>query len=315
MKKYISIFLSAVMALTSCSYLDISPDLGLSEEDVFTKYKEFKAFLDAAYNGTGKTAANYNQSYLNLEYGSFPLRMDSNAYRYTFCTMTDIADAGRQNLRSQTIKLGVLGENNAFVDDRMPIFQAMFRCIRVANMCLEKIDMIQDGTPEEIEDILGQSYFIRAWAHMTLCNYFGGMPYLDHALRADEDFDLPRETAAETYIRAAAEREPEPLEVYGGSRRGRKGGDPVRPDPEYGAPPCGGGCTSTRSWPGRNLRPSGSSKRSWTPWAFPTSVSPAPGSSPASTAPPPRRLPAASCSGRISTPCPSWRRAARTMPA
>ena len=203
MKKYISIFLSAVMALTSCSYLDISPDLGLSEEDVFTKYKEFKAFLDAAYNGTGKTAANYNQSYLNLEYGSFPLRMDSNAYRYTFCTMTDIADAGRQNLRSQTIKLGVLGENNAFVDDRMPIFQAMFRCIRVANMCLEKIDMIQDGTREDIEDLIGQAYFIRAWAHMTLCNYFGGMPYLNHALQADEDFDLPRESATVTYQKAA----------------------------------------------------------------------------------------------------------------
>lgn len=205
MKKII-IILFAFLGLGACSYLDISPDLGLSEEDVFTKVKEYKAFLNAAYDGTGKRAGTKSDNgYLNLLYGSFPLRMDANAYRYAFVTMTDIADAGRQNLRSQTIKLGVLGENNAFVDDRMPIFQAMFRCIRVANMCIEKIDMIQDGTPEEIEDILGQSYFIRAWAHMTLCNYFGGMPYLDHALRADEDFDLPRETAAETYIRAAAD--------------------------------------------------------------------------------------------------------------
>lgn len=202
MKKLI--ILLSVLALASCSYLDISPDLGLSEEDVFTKVKEYKAFLNAAYDGTGKRAGTKSDNgYQNLLYGSFPLRMDANAYRYTFVTMTDIADAGRQNLRSQSIKLGVLGENNAFVDDRMPIFQAMFRCIRVANMCIEKIDMLQDGTKEDVEDILGQSYFIRAWAHMTLCNYFGGMPYIDHALQADEDFDLPRETATVTYQKAA----------------------------------------------------------------------------------------------------------------
>ena len=204
MKKLITLFAISALFLASCSYLDISPDLGLSEEDVFSKVKEYKAFLNAAYDGTGKMAGTKSDNgYLNLMYGSFPLRMDANNYRYAFCTMTDIADAGRQNLRCQTIKLGVLGENNAFVDDRMPIFQAMFRCIRVANMCIEKIDMLQDGTPEEKEDILGQSYFIRAWAHMTLCNYFGGMPYVDHALQADEDFDLPRETPVETYRRAA----------------------------------------------------------------------------------------------------------------
>lgn len=192
--------------MCACSYLDISPDLGLSEEDVFTKIKEYKLFLGAAYDGKGKIAgSNSSNGYQNLYYGSFPMRMDANAYRYPFAAMTDIADAGRQNLRCHTIKLGVLGENNAFVDDRMPIFQAMFRCIRVANLCIEKIDMIQDGTPEEIEDILAQSYFIRGWAYMTLTNFFGGMPYMDHALRADEDFDLPRESSAETYIKAAAD--------------------------------------------------------------------------------------------------------------
>ena len=205
MRKILYIIIVAVFAagFHSCSYLDISPDLGLSEEDVFSKYREFKSFLDAAYDGTGKYASASDKAYQNLEYGSFPLRLDGNDYRYTFITMTDIADAGRQNMRSQTTKLGVMGENNHFVDDRMPIFQAMFRCIRVANMCIEHIDMIQDGTKEDIEDLLGQAYFIRGWSHMTLCNYFGGMPYVDHALQADEDFDLPRETPVETYQKAA----------------------------------------------------------------------------------------------------------------
>ena len=204
MKTFKYILLTFALALSACSYLDISPDLGLSEEDVFTKIKEYKSFLDAAYDGKGKQASGggSDMGYLNLYY-SFPMRMDANAYRYALVHLTDIADAGRQNLRCHTIKMGVLGENNAFVNDRMPIFEAMFRVIRVANMCIEKIDMIQDGTPEEIEDILAQAYFIRGWAHMTLCNFFGGMPYLDHALRAEEDFDLPRETPAETYIHAA----------------------------------------------------------------------------------------------------------------
>ncbi|MBQ9889279.1 MAG: RagB/SusD family nutrient uptake outer membrane protein [Bacteroidales bacterium] len=203
MKKFISIFLSVVLTLSSCSYLDISPDLGLTEEDVFTKYKEFKAFLDAAYDGDAKKAAGSGECPLNLLYGSFPLRMDASSFRFTFSMMTDIADGGRQGLRPYSIKLGVLGENNVFVDSRIAIFQCMFRCIRVANICLEKVDMIQDGTKEDIEDLIGQAYFIRAWAHMTLCNYFGGMPYLDHALQAGEDFDIPRESAIVTYQKAA----------------------------------------------------------------------------------------------------------------
>ena len=94
MKKII-IILFAFLGLGACSYLDISPDLGLSEEDVFTKVKEYKAFLNAAYDGTGKRAGTKSDNgYLNLLYGSFPLRMDANAYRYAFVTMPDTPKPG-----------------------------------------------------------------------------------------------------------------------------------------------------------------------------------------------------------------------------
>ena len=82
MRKILYIIVTIFAAgFTSCSYLDISPDLGLSEEDVFSKYREFKSFLDAAYDGGGKHASASDKAYQNLLYGSFPLRLDANDYR------------------------------------------------------------------------------------------------------------------------------------------------------------------------------------------------------------------------------------------
>ena len=158
MKKIYRFILPLLLAC-SCNYLDIAPDLGLDEEDVFSNYTNYMAYLNSAYTGdplgAGTSGGSSDPYPYNLFYASLPGVMNGNTYRLTFYSMTDIADAGRL-LRGQTIKGGSLGENvMIFVNWRVPIFNAMYRVIRTANKCIENIDMLQDATPEEKDDILG----------------------------------------------------------------------------------------------------------------------------------------------------------------
>ena len=202
-------FILLLSVACSCSYLDLAPDLGMDEEEVFSSYTNYMSFLNSAYTGdpigAGTDGGGQEPYPYNLFYASFPGVMNANTYRVTFYSMTDICDAGRL-LRCHTIKGGTLGENTGmFVNWRIPIFNGMYRVIRIANKCIENIDKLKDATQEEKDDILGQAYFIRAWAHMTVCNYFGNVPYIDHALSADEESDLPGIPAREVYKKAAAD--------------------------------------------------------------------------------------------------------------
>lgn len=199
---YILIAITAILS-AGCSFLDISPDLGLSDKDVFTKYSNFKAYLESIYTGTAKKDSE-GATPLNIIYSSYPLRMDANTYRFTFDDMTELADAGRQGLRCEAIKSGTLGENCAiFVDFRIPIFEGNYHCIRIANKCIENIDRIKDSPEKEKYDMLGQAYFLRAWCHLTIASYYGGIPYLDHSLKEDESWDIAQGTAVETFQKCA----------------------------------------------------------------------------------------------------------------
>ena len=81
----------------------------------------------------------------------------------------------------------------------------MFGVIRVANKLIEQFPNIKNGTEKELNDLLGQAYFLRGLCHFNLCRYFGGMPYIDYVIGADDSWDLPRESSYETYTKAAAD--------------------------------------------------------------------------------------------------------------
>ena len=70
-------------------------------------------------------------------------------------------------------------------------------------MTIQHIDECLNITEEQKNDLLGQAYALRGFSHFTLCRLFGGMPYLDHVIEADEEWDLPRLSTHETFTRAA----------------------------------------------------------------------------------------------------------------
>lgn len=200
-KKYTIIALfCALFSFTGCNFLDVDPELGLTEEDVFSTYKNYRLYFD--YTLTKDQSINK----LNIHEG-YPLFVDFNDRRFAFSATTDAADAGRLLRAQQEIKICKLSddtcENFSFTSSRRPIALAMFKIIRIANRSIENIDRLTNARPQEISELLGSAYFVRGFAHFVLCRFYGGMPYIDESQK--ESWDLERLTANETYKRAAAD--------------------------------------------------------------------------------------------------------------
>jgi len=72
-------------------------------------------------------------------------------------------------------------------------------------MSLKNINMIQNATQDEIDDLKGQAYFIRGYCHYWLTVLWGGVPYIDHVITSEDQQDLPRLSNHETFMRIAAD--------------------------------------------------------------------------------------------------------------
>ncbi len=182
--------LAAVLTLSSTSclnaYLDRSPDSGLSEEEVFSKYENYKSFFYAAYTGSNSKIRAFH-----------PLTFAFNNQKFTFEGITDMCDMARLT-NPQAIKLGggqqaiwVVGYNTGVSGKEAAKVTYAWRIIRICNIAIDKIDMLQDATEQQKEDLLGQAYFVRAYVNFEIFRLYGAVPYVDKVLGADDEWDLP----------------------------------------------------------------------------------------------------------------------------
>jgi len=203
MKKYLKIIVFAgilAVIFPSCleSYLNEAPDAGLTTEVVFSKYDNITKFFDAVYEGQrviSGTTYDYNIKCAHPLY--FAARME-----YTWDEMTDMSDGGRQ-YEAQSIKAGQMGGTidkwaGPVSSKNIPILPSMFESIRICNMTLKNINMLQDAQQVDVDDLIGQAHFIRAYAHFALFRIWGPMPYLTQVLNSGDEFDMARLTRNET---------------------------------------------------------------------------------------------------------------------
>ena len=206
MKKKNIVYLANVFAVASCilsgcHYLDLDEETtSLTEEQVFSTYTGARSFLDGALSGMSYT---------------YPFRIN-NIFIYggSLIAQTDAADTGNPNYPSTSefkrcnLSESVL-ERYSYIDGSATtggdyqMSKNLWKTIRKANKAIENFELMKDGTEIQRNEYLGEAYFIRGMAHFSMCRFFGGLPYIDHALLADESWDLPRGTAYDTYVRAA----------------------------------------------------------------------------------------------------------------
>lgn len=201
--------LTLLLPLGACDdYLDRTPDAEVTENDVFGTFEDFQGFMEPLYS-------------LVIDYNSHALTtgmcIGGEIIGFQGWSSGDRAKRGDYlswhgggNGPAQQSNFWCT-EDNEIGNSDSGIWPDSWRGIRLANLALEKLDLLTDATPEERNLIEGQAYFFRAWFHWELGRYYGGMPYVDRFLTPVEDLRLPRlswhemaERIVEDFDRAAA---------------------------------------------------------------------------------------------------------------
>lgn len=185
----------AIISAASCEdYLDVSPDLGLTEEDVFSSYESTRGYLDNCYEvlmdihhwrsqALDRTTVNALSDEAGSPYnGNIAKVLNSGAWSNRWTGIPEIGWGG-----------------NAEYDQGSAFTNATY-AIRIANKVITRLNdgQISGVTADQTNELLGQAYFFRAWYYFQIIQRCGGMPALDKAFSSDDDTDLERLTYSES---------------------------------------------------------------------------------------------------------------------
>jgi hypothetical protein len=183
-KQFKRVFLVAVitsgLGLLSCEkYLDKAPEASISDKDAFGNFVSFQGFVEEMYNCetdySKVLGGNYFYNFLLADeaLGNKPLLWDDGNYW----------DQGK-------FLTGSLNTNVATMSKR--VWPLSWYAIRKANLGLSKMNLLTDATQEQKDLIRGQCLFFRAFYHMDLMRFWGGLPYIDTVLSSTGELTLPR---------------------------------------------------------------------------------------------------------------------------
>lgn len=189
-----------ITTMTSCEdYLDKSPDMGMTDDDVFTNYANFEKYFNSLYYSPG--GSNFNIK------AHFPLFFHMWDQKMTAESLTDIVDMARMQY-SQGPKRGVgstlFADQWGYYGDRKRVTNSWI-AIRVCNTSIQNIDRVIDIPASDKNDLLGQAYFIRAFCYFELFRFYGTLPYLEEPLGPEDEWDLPRPTTLDMMNKIAAD--------------------------------------------------------------------------------------------------------------
>jgi len=177
-------------------FLDKSPDMGADEDAIYKDYNSITGFIDYGF-------WNYLVNY-------HAVNDHGNGHTYfgavsdEFATMWNGGESiafhtgnWLQKNRDNTFETGSLPAANSSTEG--PPICRSYRAIRMANRVINNADRIQNCTPEQLNWVLGQAYFYRAWFYFQLLIRYGGMPILDKVFVGSGDDDIPRMTYHESH--------------------------------------------------------------------------------------------------------------------
>lgn len=183
------------LTLTGCEdYLDKAPELGLTEEDVFMEYESARGFLDVNYLNLVDIHAWDNQDLRNYNITSLS---DETSSMVTAWEQRSILTLNAGQWLNQP-NMGEVGWKENAQITWTPVIARAFKCLRINNKVIENAETIPNLSQEELNELLGQAYFFRAWWYFQIIQRWGGMPIFDKVLSPSDDMDLPRLTYQES---------------------------------------------------------------------------------------------------------------------
>ncbi|MEP4534683.1 MAG: RagB/SusD family nutrient uptake outer membrane protein [Cyclobacteriaceae bacterium] len=179
-----------IAATSSCEdYLDVdSGSLGLSEEEIFTEFTQYRKFLDKPYDLLARV-------WDGRKRGSELSNVSSRVFPST------LSDQLRSQDKSATEALLL---ETGFVEARFRenLWQPTWEVIRITNIAIANHYMLEEATQAEKDGLLGQAYMARALAYEFLLEVWGGMPHIVEPTTA-EKLDYARESYYRTCLNIA----------------------------------------------------------------------------------------------------------------
>ena len=196
---YCGLFFFLAGSITSCSdYLDIKSGATVNPDDSYKNFTSFQGFTEELYNCIPSFCNRDDNNFFNN--GEEEMWQQNATTQGAWIWQVDLG-----NFRSW-IAPG-FGNGGSFLDNRdgftfitdnnkstKSLWRGAWYGIRKCNIGLANLDKMTDATEEEKKLIEGQLYFFRAWFHLHLITYWGGMPYIDEELPSDQPLRLPRLT-------------------------------------------------------------------------------------------------------------------------
>ena len=187
----------------SCTdYLDKAPDSEISPTDAYKDWRNFQGFVEELYQCIPDfvKGGHYTNSW---NWGEDEIQNVGIDYHMVYAV--DQGDFWHWQKEFDGWGCGWLDGsfNTGGGNFDHKLWPAAWYGIRKANMGLENMDKLTDATQEQKNFIRGQLLFFRGWFHFQLMQYFGGLPYIDHVLPANEKLTLPRLSYSECAEKAA----------------------------------------------------------------------------------------------------------------
>jgi starch-binding outer membrane protein, SusD/RagB family len=185
--KILLIALLCSFLITSCEdYLDVPLESDVTEADVFTTWKDFQGFVEPMYG----MLIDQNRHALTVTGNIGGEIIGSGTMNWTsgYRAMRGTYDAwfgGNAGTGTMHSNFYCSSESNPIVGGSAGEWPSSWKGIRIANKAIASIDLFT-GTDEQRDLLLGQSYFFRAYFHWILIRSWGGMPYIDKYITAED---------------------------------------------------------------------------------------------------------------------------------
>lgn len=193
---------SGIVGMTSCTdYLNKAPESDYAENDPYKNFTNFQGFTEELYNcipivsnSEYHTCFNYGEDeYWEPQETRLQARNVDNGDFWGWTTAYYGYPRSGGSAGTTTRR------------DKGDLWTNAWYAIRKANQGLANLGNMVSGTEEERNLIAGQLYFFRAWFHFMVMEWWGGMPYIDTLLPADQSPTLPRLTWQECAEKCAAD--------------------------------------------------------------------------------------------------------------
>lgn len=184
--KKLFILIIALLPMASCDVLDVESQSAIPED---------KAIKDKA--GIEKGILGAYTSFQNLGY-----------FGRSYIIFSDLAADNLEHSVDGTAQNYAQIDNNAVLPENdavSAIWDSGYEGINIANNIIAKVPDMADMTAEEKNAALGELYFIRAFNHFNLLNWFGSIPVKTTPTIGATGLDAPREPVAKVYDQIIAD--------------------------------------------------------------------------------------------------------------